>query len=72
MKTIGFIGAGNMGGAIIKVIIASGIKAENVIVYDKNADAKKALCDECGANVEFDVLECLFENGDKLEPSDFS
>ena len=49
MKTIGFIGAGNMGGAIIKGIIASGIKAENVIVYDKNADAKKALCDECGA-----------------------
>lgn len=31
-----------------------------------------ARCDECGASMEFDVLECLFSNRDKLEPDDFS
>lgn len=36
-KKIGFIGAGNMGGAIIGGIISSGItKEENVLVFDKN------------------------------------
>ena len=37
MKNIGFIGCGNMGGAIISGIINSGIaKPEDIIVYDKS------------------------------------
>ena len=38
MKNIGFIGCGNMGGAIIGGIINSGItQPENIVVYDKSA-----------------------------------
>ena len=38
-NTIGFIGAGNMGGAIIKGIIKSkAANAADIIVYDKNID----------------------------------
>ncbi len=39
-KTIGFIGAGNMGGAIIGGIInAKIVKSENILVYDKSDEA---------------------------------
>ncbi len=61
-KTIGFIGAGNMGGAIIKGIIASGIDARNIIVYDKNTDAQKALCDECGATNAKSIKDACLQN----------
>lgn len=48
-KTIGFIGAGNMGGAIIKGIIKNGAAdAGDVFVYDRNAAAVKALSEEYG------------------------
>lgn len=41
-NTIGFIGAGNMGGAIIKGIIKSkAANAADIIVYDKNIDILK-------------------------------
>ena len=44
MKTIGFIGCGNMGGAIIGGIIKSGIaQQENIVVYDKNEESIKNL-----------------------------
>lgn len=39
-KKIGFIGAGNMGGAIIGGIVTKGLyKKENILVYDKNKEA---------------------------------
>ena len=48
-KTIGFIGAGNMGGAIIKGIIKNGAAdAKDVFVYDKNTSAVNALAEEYG------------------------
>ena len=44
MKKTGFIGAGNMGSAIIGGIIKSGLyKSEDIFVYDKNPDAVKML-----------------------------
>ncbi len=43
-RKIGFIGAGNMGGAIIGGIIASSYaEASDILVYDKNPDALKNL-----------------------------
>lgn len=55
-KTIGFIGAGNMGGAIIKGIIKKDIVcASNIIVYDKNTDAAKKISDEFGVVVAEDL-----------------
>lgn len=39
-KKIGFIGAGNMGGAIIGGIVTKGLyKKDNILVYDKNKEA---------------------------------
>lgn len=40
---IGFIGAGNMGFAMIKGIIEKGTKPSNISVYDKNPDSLKKL-----------------------------
>ena len=41
-KKIGFIGGGNMGGAIIGGIISSGFSnASDILVYDKNSEALK-------------------------------
>lgn len=48
-KAIGFIGAGNMGGAIIGGIVASGLySAPDVIIYDKSPAAQKACTDKYG------------------------
>ena len=64
MKKIGFIGAGNMGGAIISGIIASKICApENIYVFDTNKKALEKLDskistahtleDVCGCDIVF-------------------
>lgn len=41
--TVGFIGAGNMGGALAQAVIRS-IGAERVAVADKNAEVQRAFC----------------------------
>ncbi|MBU2864113.1 pyrroline-5-carboxylate reductase [Reinekea forsetii] len=40
MNTIGFLGAGNMAGAIIKGLIASGFEAKSIWVFDRNQDKR--------------------------------
>lgn len=48
-KIIGFIGAGNMGGAIIGGITASGLcEADDIVIYDKNEAAQKLCADKYG------------------------
>lgn len=44
---IGFIGAGNMGGAIIGGIIKNGI-SKDILVSDKNKEGQKAICQKFG------------------------
>ena len=57
---IGFIGGGNMGGAIIKGIIASGTAdAADISVSDKNADALCALKTEYGVYTTDDNTEVV-------------
>lgn len=66
MKKIGFIGAGNMGKAIISGIISSGITpAENVIVYDVYKPALTALADEFGIQVVTNE-SAVVENSDLI------
>ncbi|MBQ8637227.1 MAG: pyrroline-5-carboxylate reductase [Clostridia bacterium] len=50
-KSIGFIGAGNMGGAIMGGISAKGLFDE-VFVYDKNAEAANAAAEKYGVRSE--------------------
>ena len=60
MKTIGFIGCGNMGGALAKAALKS-VGAENVFVYDIDLKKSKAFADETDVNVadaEYIVLNC--------------
>lgn len=48
---LGFIGAGNMGGAIIRGFIKSNkVKAENIMVARKNKGALKNMADDLGIN----------------------
>ncbi len=58
MKTIGFIGCGNMGGAIIGGIINSGIaQSGDIVVYDKSEQSIKNLKDK------YDVIIAKNEKG---------
>ena len=53
MKKIGFIGAGNMGGAIISGIITSKIcTPENILAFDTNKKAVERLGNELGISTE--------------------
>ena len=53
----GFIGSGNMGGAIIGGIINSDIaSSENVIVSDKNEQALKNINEKYGVKVTSEIL----------------
>ena len=57
---LGFIGAGNMGSAIIKGAISSGVvKSENVIVTDRDMAKLDALKNEFGINVSKENTDCL-------------
>lgn len=40
LNTIGFLGAGNMAGAIIKGMLASGFEAKRIWVFDRNQDKR--------------------------------
>lgn len=52
INTIGFIGAGNMAGAIIRGMTkAEVIKSENIFVFDLNGDKCETLKGECSVNV---------------------
>jgi pyrroline-5-carboxylate reductase len=60
MKTIGFIGCGNMGGALARAALKS-VGAENIFVYDIDTKKSKAFADETDVNVadaEYIVLNC--------------
>ena len=45
MKNVGFLGAGNMGYAIMKGILASGLKDITLLAFDTNAEAAKRAAD---------------------------
>ena len=55
----GFLGAGNMNGAIIKGMIKSGIDAKELFVFDKNTDVTANLKKECGINICLSQEELL-------------
>lgn len=60
MKTIGFIGCGNMGGALARAALKS-VGAENIFVYDIDTKKAIAFADETDVNVsdaEYIVLNC--------------
>ena len=61
---IGFIGAGNMGGAIIGGIIKNGI-SKDILVSDKNKEASDALCKKFGIKAAADNIDAA-KNSDIL------
>ncbi len=48
---IGFLGGGNMAGAIIRGMVQGGVKASSVLCYDIDAQKTFALREECGITV---------------------
>ncbi len=50
MKKIGFIGCGNMGGALIKAAANAGY-SKNIYVFDSFEQKARQLCDELGVNI---------------------
>ncbi len=60
MKKIGFLGCGNMGGALARAALKA-VGAENIFVFDVDAKKIKAFADETDVNVadaEYIVLNC--------------
>lgn len=45
---IGFIGAGNMAGAIVRGMVSSGVRGGDILVYDVDTAKQVALFEECG------------------------
>ena len=45
---IGFIGAGNMAGAIIRGMVAGGVRGGDILVFDVDTAKQVALFEECG------------------------
>jgi pyrroline-5-carboxylate reductase len=63
---LGFIGAGNMGGAVIRGLIESGAaKAEDINVIRKNAEAAKKMADELGVKI-YNDYKSFAEDSDVL------
>jgi len=57
---IGFIGAGNMGGAMITSIAQSGIiPAENILVFDVDRDKLSVLREKTGITITDSALETV-------------
>jgi pyrroline-5-carboxylate reductase len=54
MNTLGFLGAGNMAGAIIKGLLASGFEANRLWIYDRNSEQSDHFA-EFGVNVASDA-----------------
>ncbi len=60
MKKLGFVGAGNMGKAMIGGVIKSGvIEAENITVFDTYAPCLDTIKSELGVNVTSDLRETV-------------
>lgn len=60
MRTIGFLGCGNMGGALARAAVKS-VGAENIFVFDVDTKKVKAFADETDVNIadaEYIVLNC--------------
>ena len=60
MKKIGFLGCGNMGGALAKAAIKS-VGAENIFVFDVDSKKIRDFADETDVNIadaEYIVLNC--------------
>ena len=60
MKKIGFLGCGNMGGALARAAIKS-VGAENIFVFDVDTKKIRDFADETDVNVsdaEYIVLNC--------------
>lgn len=58
VKTIGFIGAGNMASAIIKGMVrANFMDGENIFVFDLSEEKSEALKKECGVSVAKSACE---------------
>ena len=60
MKTVGFIGCGNMGGALARAA-AKSVGAENIFVFDIDLKKSKEFAEETDVNVadaEYIVLNC--------------
>ena len=56
---LGFIGAGNMGGAIIGGVVSSGlVNACDITVADRDAKKLNDLRDRFGVNISMDNLDC--------------
>ncbi len=54
-KTLGIIGAGNMGGALVRGVVRSGVVSpDRLIVGDPSAEVRAALARECGVAVDAD------------------
>lgn len=59
MRTVGFIGIGNMGSAILRGVVSTGyVEAENVFIYDVNAQKTTELVAE---NPEITVAESIID-----------
>ena len=64
MKTLGFIGAGNMGGAIIQAACKK-LDPKDVVVYNRHREKADALSEKCGCTVVtsyeevIDACECV-------------
>ncbi|MEG1641672.1 MAG: pyrroline-5-carboxylate reductase [Synergistaceae bacterium] len=57
----GFLGAGNMGSAIIKGMVNSSFNAKDIFVYDTNKDKVSEMSLECGINLlssQEEVFSC--------------
>lgn len=66
MKKIGFIGAGNMAGAIVKGIVSSGINSRvRINAYDINSEKAEDFCKIC-SGVRFDTAVELAKNSDYI------
>ena len=60
---IGFIGTGNMGGAIIKGYLSSGaVTSSQIIAYDKDADKLATLVRKTGVGIARDIQELVFSS----------
>lgn len=48
---VGFIGAGNMAGAILRGMTAGGFSGNDLLVYDTDAAKLAALFEKCGVRI---------------------
>ncbi|MDD2418790.1 MAG: pyrroline-5-carboxylate reductase [Oscillospiraceae bacterium] len=56
---IGFIGAGNMGGAILHGLISGGFRGGDILVYDKDSAKLMQVFEDCGIVIASDEEEVV-------------